>query len=247
MNDPQPGGTISLFTRHRVAGNLLMALMLLFGTWGLMNLNRQVMPDFTLDVIQIIVEWPGASPEDLEANVVKAIEPEVRFLDGARRVIAVASASRAEVTVEFEEGVDISGALADVQAAVARITTFPTDIERPVVRQFTSYESVCRIEIAGPFPEGALKALARVMRDDLLDLGAAHIDLQGVRDSEIWVELRREVLRRLDMRCRVRFAASPWRGPRPRSAKSTSSSGPPASGCNCATSPESSRRLPKAA
>ncbi len=200
MNDRQPGGAISLFTRHRVAGNLLMALMLLFGTWGLMNLNRQVMPDFTLDVIQIIVEWPGASPEDLEANVVKAIEPEVRFLDGVRRVIAVASASRAEVTVEFEEGVDISGALADVQAAVARITTFPTDIERPVVRQFTSYESVCRIEIAGPFPEGALKTLARVMRDDLLDLGAAHIDLQGVRDSEIWVELRREVLRRLDMR-----------------------------------------------
>ena len=39
------------------------------------------MPDFELDILSISVQWPGASPEDVEANVIAAIETEVRFLD----------------------------------------------------------------------------------------------------------------------------------------------------------------------
>lgn len=199
MTAPEQRGLMATFARHKVAGNLLMILMILFGVWGLTQLNRQVMPDITLDVISISVRWPGASPEDVEANVVQAIEPEVRFIEDVDRVKAMAYEGRAEVTIEFEQDVNLARALTDVQAAVARITTFPTDIERPIVTQFVTSDPVCGIEISGPFPEQALKAYARRIRDDLLDLGMARVTLHGQRDTEIWVELQPEVPRRLDL------------------------------------------------
>ncbi len=133
--DLQSRGIINTFARHPVAGNLMMMLMLLFGVYGLTSLNRQVMPDFTMNVISIDVEWPGASPQDVESNVIGAIEREIRFLDNVRRVDAVAFEDRAGVKVKFKDGANMSKALTDVQAAIARITTFPSDIERPVISQ----------------------------------------------------------------------------------------------------------------
>jgi len=125
--DLQSRGIINTFARHPVAGNLMMMLMLLFGVYGLASLNRQVMPDFTMNVISIDVEWPGASPQDVESNVVGAIEREIRFLSNVRRVDAMAFENRAGVKVKFKDGADMSKALTDVQAAIARITTFPSD------------------------------------------------------------------------------------------------------------------------
>ena len=160
---------ISFFARHPVAGNLLMLLMGIAGVYGLTKLNRQVMPDFNLDLISVSVEWPGASPEDVEANILEALEPEVRFLDHVSRVTATANESRAEVQILFDRNVDISKALTDVQAAVARITTFPADIEQPVISEVVPPDLICQIEVSGPYSEQALKLVARRIRDDLLD------------------------------------------------------------------------------
>jgi multidrug efflux pump subunit AcrB len=195
----QDRGLIATFARHPVAGNLLMWAMILFGIWGLSNLSRQVLPDFSIDAIRITVLWPGASPEDVETSVLAAIEPEVRFLDKVDKVNSVATEGRGEITIDFEDGVNISKALTDVQAAVSRITTFPTDMERPVVSQVKNADLVCRIEISGPYSEQALKFWARRVRDDLLDLGLSEIRMQGLRKSEIHVEVPGEVLRELDL------------------------------------------------
>jgi len=198
MSD-EPRGVISFFAGHPVAGNLIMLLMLLFGAYGLSQLNRQVLPDFELDVISISVRWPGSSPQDVEANIIQAIEPEVRFLDHVERVDATAHAGHAEISVRFEEAANMSKALTDTQAAIARITTFPVDIEKPVINQIVQFDDVCRIEISGPFSEAALKLLGKRIRDDLLNIGMSNVSLVGARQSEIWVEVAPETLRRLDL------------------------------------------------
>jgi multidrug efflux pump subunit AcrB len=74
-------GPIHLFARHPTAANLLMVLMIIVGLFALTRLNTQFFPSFGIDVIQVAIEWPGASAEDVDDNIVQAIEPEVRFLD----------------------------------------------------------------------------------------------------------------------------------------------------------------------
>ncbi|MDP6343183.1 MAG: efflux RND transporter permease subunit, partial [Alphaproteobacteria bacterium] len=73
-----PADLVRLFVRHRNAANLLMIIMLVLGGVSLLRLNTQFFPDFGIDMVSITVIWPGASAEDVEANIVAAIEPEVR-------------------------------------------------------------------------------------------------------------------------------------------------------------------------
>jgi multidrug efflux pump subunit AcrB len=192
-------GAIIFFSEHPVAANLLLVLMILFGFWGMTKLNRQVLPNLQVNAVAVTVQWPGASPEDVEANVIEAIEPEVRFIDRVEKVRAVAQEALASITIEFEADADMSKALADVQSAIARITTFPADIERPVIAEVVETDEVCQIDVSGPFPEQSLKLFAKRIRDDLLDMGLSNIDMVGLRDSEIWVEFDDDVLRELDL------------------------------------------------
>ena len=195
----RPRGVVTFFAIHPVAGNLLMVLLIIFGLFGASNLNRQVMPDFELEMISILVEWPGASPQDVEENIIEAIESEVRFLDDVDRVQSNAFEGRAEITVTYVENARMSKALTDVQSAVTRVTTFPTNIESPVITQVNQSDEVCRLELTGPFPEQALKYYARVIRDDLLNRGLTRIDIIGGRPAEIWVEVPETALRELDI------------------------------------------------
>ncbi|HET6520304.1 MAG TPA: efflux RND transporter permease subunit, partial [Geminicoccaceae bacterium] len=170
-------GLVSLFARHPTAGNLLMAVMLLAGVAGLTQINRQFFPDFGIDVITVTVDWPGATAEDVEATVIGAIEPELRFLDGVKRVLGVAAEGSGLLYVEFVPGADMQAALSDVESAVARVTTLPEDAERPQVRRLVRYDTIGRLVLSGPYPEAALKTFAKRIRDDLLARGADRVTL----------------------------------------------------------------------
>lgn len=192
-------GLIRLFTRHRNAANLLMALILLLGLWSLSRLNTQFFPEFGIDVVVVSVVWPGASAADVDANITTAVIPEVRFLDGVKRVLSYAVEGSGTVVVEFEPGTDMQRALAEADSAVARIQTFPEGIEVPSVRRVTVYDTISRLAISGPFPEAALKTYAKEIRDALLDAGIDQVTLFGARDEEIHAEVSAAALRRLGL------------------------------------------------
>lgn len=192
-------GTLALFTNHPTAANLLMILMVLVGLASLTKLNRQFFPDFGIDVIQVSVAWPGASAEDVDSNLVAAIEPEVRFLDGVDDIRSVAFEGAAVVSLEYEPGSDMQSALSTVESAISGITTFPDEAEEPVIKRIMRYDLISRLVISGPYSEASLKVIAKQMRDDLLNMGIDKIDIRGIRDEEIWVEIDPARLRQLDM------------------------------------------------
>jgi len=193
------GGLIGLFTRHPTAANLLMAVMIISGLFALDRMNTQFFPDFGIDVIAVDVDWPGASAEDVDTNIVQAVEPEVRFLDGVKKVRSSSIEGRASVIVEFNPGTDMQSALSDVETAVGQVTTLPEDSETPVIRRLVRYDSISRLVISGRVPEAALKAVAKRIRDGLLDRGIDKVDLFGARDEEIWVDIDPETLLELDL------------------------------------------------
>lgn len=210
MSDPKPpaadgsGGRgltdlMGIFVRHRTAANLLMLLMVLIGVLSLFRINVQFFPDFGIDVAMVSVEWRGASAEDVDANIVQAVEAEVRFLDGVKHVKSTAAEGLAKIAIEFHPGTDMQAALSDVETAVGQVTTLPEGSETPEVRRIVRYDLISRVVVSGPYSETALKAIAKRMRDDLLDRGIDKIVMLGARDEEIWVEIRPEKLLELDL------------------------------------------------
>ena len=190
---------IRLFVRHRNAANLLMALIFIAGAFSLSKLNTQFFPDFGLDIVSIQVKWSGASTRDIEANILEAIEPEVRFLDAVDRVTSYATEGVGRVIVEYAAGTDMQSALSEAEAALQQITILPEDSERPVVRRIVRYDTIVRLVLSGPYSEAVLKRQAKRMRDDLLAAGIDRVTFFGARDEEILVEIEPRVLRQLDL------------------------------------------------
>ena len=102
-----------------------MVIMLAAGALSLTRMNTQFFPDFGIDIVTVSVVWSGASAEDMENNVIKALEAEVRFLDGVSKVTSSAREGWAGVYVEYEAGADMQAALGAVESAVSKVTTLP--------------------------------------------------------------------------------------------------------------------------
>lgn len=195
----QSRGTIETIVGHPNLANLIMAIMVLFGAYGLAKLNTQFFPTVKIDRVTVAIDWPGASSEDVISNILEIVEPELRFIDNVKEITSYAREGAATVLLEFVEGVDIQKGLSDVEQAVAGITTLPVDTETPRVSAPTFTDSVATLAIRGPFSEHALKVFARQMRDDLLARGIDKVELLGYRTPEYVVEIPERELRRLDL------------------------------------------------
>ncbi|GAB4516810.1 MAG: hypothetical protein Tsb0019_16390 [Roseibium sp.] len=192
-------GFLELIVRHANAANLIMAVMVLFGAYGFAKLNTQFFPTVKTDRISVSVTWAGASAEDVTSNILEVIEPELRFIDGLDEIVSYGREGSASVQMEFVEGTDMQKALADVEQAVAGVTTLPVDAETPVVSASTFTDGVATLALRGPFSEEALKVFARQIRDDLLARGIDKVELYGYRSPEYLVEIPERELRRLDL------------------------------------------------
>ena len=164
-----------------------MVIILLFGLLGLLKLNVQSLPDIGFDLITISVDWKSASPRDVENQIIKAIEPEVRVIDGVRKVNSTAREGIGQLSIEFAKNTDMQKALSDVNSAVTRILSLPQDADKPKVRRIIRYETIGRLLLYGEISEDNLRNISKNIRDDLLNLGIDKVDILGMRDKEIIV------------------------------------------------------------
>lgn len=198
-NSPQTNRILQGFVTHRNAANLLMVLLLIFGFYGLTQLNRQLFPTIAPLNVQVSVAWSGASAEDIEKNLLQVIEPAVRFLDGVQSISSSAREGRGSITLSFVRDTNMQEAEDRVQQAVDSVQNLPSSAEEPEVSQFNFFDPVASIGIAGPFPEETLRVFAREIRDGLLDTGVDQVSFTGYRDREITITVDDSKLRQLDL------------------------------------------------
>jgi multidrug efflux pump subunit AcrB len=180
---------IGLFAQHRVASNLLMIIMIIAGILALSRLNTQFFPNFALDIVTVRVEWRGASAEDVEDSLSSRIEQELRTIDFVDKMTSTSSYGASLVTLEFEDGTDMGKALDQVKDHVARLRNLPTDSETPEVTLVTRYESVARMLITTDGELDELRDLVHQIEHDLLDRGISRVNISGLPEEEIAIQL----------------------------------------------------------
>ena len=193
-------GPIGFMAKNGIAANVVMLFLVLAGLASARNLVQEVLPDFSLDRVQILVPYPGAAPEEVEESIVRRIEEQIRAVDGLNRVEATASEGLASVIAEFTSGTDVNRALNEVKAEVDRIPTFPAAAERPEIREITSRQSVMRLIVYGDVPERTLKELAYGIEEGLSALPEVSLaEISGARPYEISIEVPLRRLRALGL------------------------------------------------
>lgn len=188
---------VSWFAENHVAANLLMIFLVLAGTVSALTMKVEVFPEFSLDRISVTTEYPGASPAEVEEAIIRRIEENVAGLAGIKRIDSTAREGFGTVVIEVMKGWDLKQLLDEVKAEVDRITTFPNEAEKPVIREVTRRNQVISLAVYGDAPESTLKHLAERIKDEITNLpGITLAELFGVRKREIHIEISEETLRR---------------------------------------------------
>lgn len=187
---------IRWFARNGVAANLLMLVIVLGGLASIYSIKVELFPQFSLDRVLVSVPFRGASPEEVEEQIVKRIEEEIQDVEGIKEIISTAVEGLGSVSVEVEKGYDPQQLTDDIKSRVDAISTFPVDAERPIVQEILIKREVMGVVLYGDADERTLKELAERAREDILALpGITQVEVDSVRDYEIAIEVSEQALR----------------------------------------------------
>jgi len=191
---PEKRDLLALFAHHRVAANLLMIIIIMLGAWSLQKLNIQFFPNFELDIVNVRTVWSGASAEDVEQSLTKPLEQELYTLDNLYRISSTSATGISAITLEFEKDTDIGIALDEINQRIARFRQLPGDAEEPEVSRIVRYENIARLIISQDDNLNNLRTISYEIRDQLLAAGIAKIDITGLPEEEISIEISNRTL-----------------------------------------------------
>jgi len=181
---------------NSVAANLLMLVFLVGGFIWALQIKQEVFPHFDLDFVNITVSYPGASPEEIEQGIILAVEETVSGLEGISEITSSARENSGFVQIEMLEGYNIEKLARDIQSEVDRITSFPDEAEEPQVEIVSHHRKVISLALYGDQDERILREKVEEFRDKLLqDPEITQVELSGVRDLEISIEVPQDRLR----------------------------------------------------
>jgi len=181
---------IRWFAENKVAANLLMIAIMLGGLLSLPLLEREVMPGIPLDMIQVDVIYPGASPAEIEERICIRIEEAIHDLEGIKSITSEAVAGRGGVAVEIAKGFKTERMLADIKARVDALDTLPEEAEEPQIQEAPWSEEVIELVVSADTDEASLREIAYRVRDGVARLpGVDEVDVEGLRAPEMAIEV----------------------------------------------------------
>ena len=181
---------------HSVTANLLMLVLVVGGLIVSFRTTKEFFPEMELDRVRISVSYPGASPEEVEEGIILPIEEALQSLDGIDEITSNASEGNGSVNAEVASGQDIQQLYADIKNEIDRIRTFPDEAEEPKVSVSSYRRDVLDLVIYGSHSEWTMREAAELIRDRILQSpDVTQVELVGVRDYEVTIEVDRQTLR----------------------------------------------------
>ena len=190
------------------ATNTIVVAMLLLGCVCAASMQREFWPYSNLDVVQVTVEYRGASPEEVEEGICQRIEESVRSVQGVWRIRSVAREGMGTVSIELKSDVsesEVQEILAEIRSRVDGIPSFPALAEKANVQRQQPRTSALSIGVMGPDTDSvesslALRELAEKVRDEVLMLKAvSQAEVVGAPRYQIDVEISEDVLRQYNL------------------------------------------------
>lgn len=189
-------GPVAWMAKNGIAANLLMLMLLVGGFWSASTIQKEVEPEFQLDVVEVSVSYPGAAPAEVETGILMPVESAVRGVQGIKEIMSTAREGSGSISIELVAGTDRMTAFQDIDQAVSRIRTFPDEAEQPEVRLQARQREVMELGLYGEVDVWVLRKLGERLRDQLLNHPAiSQVDLGRAPGYITHIEIPAEKLR----------------------------------------------------
>lgn len=175
-------------TRSRTV-MLLAALLLISGFVSYISISRESYPNIAIPFVNIYISHEGISPEDADRLLVGPIYKQVKTIEGLKEAKSVGASGHANITLEFEQTVDIDEVMIKVreQIDIAK-TELPAESDEPQAAEYNiALQPIISLALSGDnINEQVLFAIAEKTKDEVESIaGVLEAKIQGKRDDVV--------------------------------------------------------------
>ena len=190
---------------HLVTSLVLLAAVIGFVGYRQMPVN--LFPDSERPQIAVVTVYPGASSQDVEADVSRTVEKELGTIEQVRRVTSVSKDEVSTVMVEFEYSKGLDSAATDVANGLQKIKAqLPPAVRPPMIFKVSSATPAVmtlalRPKKGSPLDLSMVRQIAdNQIKERLLQLPeVANVEVFGAHQPVVRVELDRDKLERFGL------------------------------------------------
>lgn len=122
--------------RQGIIVTVTVAIICVLGIAAAFRIPIQMIPDLEVRTISVVTGWPGATPQDIEKEILIEQERYLRTVPNMKRMVSMAETGEASIELEFPFGVDINETLIEVSNALSQVPSYPETVDQP--RLFSS-------------------------------------------------------------------------------------------------------------
>jgi len=199
--------------RHRALTLFAMLVLAAAGAWAYLSLGRAEDPAFTIKQMVVIVDWPGASPEEMARQVTDRIERKLEDLPHLDYTQSQTQPGHAVVTVSLRDDTpprQVAPLWYQVRKKIGDIAgTLPQGVQGPFFNdEFGDTYSIVYALTGDGFSLPELKHVAEDVREQLTEVpGVGKVILIGQQDERITIEVSYRKLAELGLTLPDVFAA----------------------------------------
>ncbi|RJG42088.1 efflux RND transporter permease subunit [Motilimonas pumila] len=168
---------------------MILLLLLVAGAITYVGIPKESDPDIEVPFLYVSIHHEGISPEDAERLLLRPMEQELKGIEGIKEMKSTAVESHGSITMEFNVGINVKQALADVREKVSLAKAkLPDGTDEPTVNEvtFASMNPALTVLISGSAPERALVAIGRDLQDKIEGMREVlEVKLQGDREDMV--------------------------------------------------------------
>ncbi|SDZ77643.1 efflux RND transporter permease subunit [Microbulbifer marinus] len=187
---------------HIVRNGILVTVSVLIvavlGVVAALRIPVQMIPDLEVRTISIQTRWPGATPQDIEKEILIEQEEYLRNIPYLQELQSSADLGSAEIELEFPFGVDITEALIRVNNALTQVPSYPVNVDEPRVYATSFSANAFMYFRISPLPGNPRNLDMDMMRDFVEDNvrprmsgvpGVAQVDVGGGAERQVQIRL----------------------------------------------------------
>lgn len=180
--------------RNGVGVAVAVLLVTLFGFLSLFRVPVQMTPDLTPTSISIETTWPGATPQDIEKEILIEQERYLRNIPDLVKMTSTAVTGSASIVLEFRVGTSLQEILVRANNSLSQVPSYPENVDQPrIVTSSSSDEPIAWFSLK-PLP-GNPQGLDIVAMQDFADdnIRTEFERTPGVSQSELFGGAERQV------------------------------------------------------
>ncbi|MBT4290242.1 MAG: efflux RND transporter permease subunit [Deltaproteobacteria bacterium] len=176
---------------------LFMLLVVLIGWTSYKALPREAAPDITWPHLYVTVPFPGATPNDIEAQITNKLEQELQNVEGMEELKSRTKNGMVTVDLKFDFGYDMDKARVKVREALDKVKPdLPDDAEDWIISEFSfSDEPILIVNLSSAVGLFYLKNAAEDLKDRLMSIpGILEVTRVGGLEKEVQIRINPEKL-----------------------------------------------------